>query len=155
MVFLQALARPGGPAGACFDLVDSGNVSLYVSADVLSEVGGVLMRPALSRKFERLTPERVARFLDFAERHSTVVVNVPRLIELERDPKDEKYLNLAIAAGADRLVTRDRDLLDLMTPGDPIGTKVRSVAPQLRIVDVPFFVHELSTPDGSSRHGNA
>lgn len=35
----------------------------------------------------------------------------------ERDPKDEPYVNLALAAGAKYLVTRDKDLLDLMSEG--------------------------------------
>ncbi len=40
---------------------------------------------------------------------------MPVKFHFARDPKDAPYLNLAIEAKADYLVTRDRDLLDLMT----------------------------------------
>ena len=40
--------------------------------------------------------------------------NVQKEVTLPRDPKDEPYLNLAIVAVANYLVSRDKDLLDLM-----------------------------------------
>jgi len=40
---------------------------------------------------------------------------VPRVQAYSRDPDDEMYLNLAIAAQADFIVTRDNDLLALAT----------------------------------------
>jgi predicted nucleic acid-binding protein len=39
---------------------------------------------------------------------------VPKEFSYRRD-EDEPYINLAVAAGADFIVSRDRDLLDLMT----------------------------------------
>ena len=39
---------------------------------------------------------------------------VPATYSLPRDPNDEPYLNLAIAANADYLATWDNDMLDLM-----------------------------------------
>ena len=41
--------------------------------------------------------------------------NVPSHFEYSRDPKDEKYINAAVEANADFIVSRDKDLLDLMT----------------------------------------
>lgn len=40
-------------------------------------------------------------------------VNIANVFVLDRDPKDSKYIDLAIATKADFLVTRDNDLLDL------------------------------------------
>ena len=40
--------------------------------------------------------------------------NIKRRFGYPRDPDDEPYLNLAIKAKADFIVTRDKDLLDLM-----------------------------------------
>ena len=41
--------------------------------------------------------------------------HTPSVFAYPRDPKDEPYVNLAVAAAADYVVTRDKDLLDLMT----------------------------------------
>ena len=39
----------------------------------------------------------------------------PRDLIYQRDEDDEPYINLAIEVGAQFLVSRDKDLLDLMT----------------------------------------
>jgi len=44
----------------------------------------------------------------------TFVENMPLLDHYSRDPKDEKYIDLAVAMRANYLVSRDRGLLDLM-----------------------------------------
>ena len=41
-------------------------------------------------------------------------LNVPAEFHYERDPKDTPYINLALVAQAEYLVTRDTDLLALM-----------------------------------------
>lgn len=43
-----------------------------------------------------------------------LVAEVPKRVSLERDPRDEGYLNLALAVEARYLVTWDNDLLDLV-----------------------------------------
>ena len=40
---------------------------------------------------------------------------MPSIFSYSRDPKDEKYVNLAVEAEADYIVSRDNDLLALMT----------------------------------------
>ena len=57
---------------------------------------------------------------------------------LSRDPKDEPYLNLAIATDASYLVSRDNDLLDLMT-----DSEFRTQHPDLKILDPVAFLREL------------
>jgi predicted nucleic acid-binding protein len=61
--------------------------------------------------------------------------NLPRRFELPRDPDDEPYLNAAIEFGAQFLVTRDRDLLDLMNWETQTGRDFQSRFPQLKIHD--------------------
>src|ERR1700687_4086361 len=114
MIFLQGATRKTSAAAACFRLVDCGVLELYLSSDVLAEVKGVLARPNLRRKFQALEPKNVKSFMGNVESKAVVVADVPKVIPLERDPKDEPYLNLALAAQVSYLVTRDKDLLDLM-----------------------------------------
>src|SRR5207244_12537270 len=114
MVFLQGAGRPAGPARACFRLVEEDRVTLCLSTPILIEVRDVLTRPKTLRKFPLLSPEWVEAFVQAAESRAVVLPEVPKVFTLERDPKDECYLDLAIAVGAQYLVRRDLDLLDLM-----------------------------------------
>ena len=47
MVYLQAATNDRGPAFACLALVETGEVTLYVSAAILAEVRDVLTRPKI------------------------------------------------------------------------------------------------------------
>src|SRR5262249_51351817 len=114
MVFVQALANAKGPACACDELVRSGRLLLSVSPEVISEVGDVLSRPKVRRKLPALTDETVEVFLRDVLGRATMLAEAPEAFRLERDPKDERYINLAVASDASYLVTWDRDLLDLM-----------------------------------------
>lgn len=59
---------------------------------------------------------------------------------LSRDPDDSHYINLAIAAGARLIVTRDNDLLDLMLDSSDDARALRSTYPALQIVTPPRFL---------------
>ena len=120
MIFLQAAARPTGPAAALLELVEIGELELLVSEAGLEEIREVLTRPGLQRKFPSLTISTVRDFLDRIQVCSAYSANVPSFFELDRDPKDAKYVDLAIATKADFLVTRDKDLLDLREQGSPL-----------------------------------
>ena len=66
---------------------------------------------------------------------------VPMVWSLYRDPKDEKYLNLAIAADAKFIVTRDRLLLGLMTANNVDAVAFRATYPNIEILPPePFLV---------------
>jgi len=69
---------------------------------------------------------------------------VPETYELERDPKDSKYINLAIAAKAPYLVTRDKDLLTFMSESEEVARDFRSRYPDLHILSPRDFVVEIS-----------
>jgi putative PIN family toxin of toxin-antitoxin system len=114
MVFVQALANANGPACACYELVRGGRLTLYVSPEIVAEVGDVVSRPKVRRKLPALTDESVEAFLRDVSGRSVMLSDVSQTFRLERNPKDEPYINLAAAADASYLVTWDRDLLDLM-----------------------------------------
>jgi putative PIN family toxin of toxin-antitoxin system len=114
-----------------------------MSRDVLAEVRDVLTRPELRAKAPDLTPDKVAAFLSELAGYSTWIADVPEVYRLERDPKDSKYVNLAIAASAAYLVTWDRDLLSLMDRSSIQGREFAGRFPQVRILDPPTFLNEL------------
>lgn len=114
-VLLQAAAREKSVAAKCLNLAESGLVQIYVSREVLAEAEDVLNRPEIRAHFPDLSDEIVGAFLKRLEKLSVIVRPVPKKFRYPRDEDDEPYINLAVAAGADFIVSRDKDLLDLMT----------------------------------------
>lgn len=89
MVFLQGAGRPASPARACFGLVEKDQVTLCLSAAIITEVRDVLTRSKTLRKFPLLSPAWVEAFVQAAESRAVVLPEVPKAFTLERDPKDE------------------------------------------------------------------
>jgi putative PIN family toxin of toxin-antitoxin system len=114
IVHLQAVANPASPSGACFAHARSGTLALITSSETVAELRGLLARPNIRKRFPHLTDQVAEELVTEVERISTSLDDVPRVFEYPRDPKDEPYINLAIAACADYLASRDKDLLDLM-----------------------------------------
>ena len=115
MVYLQATVNESGPAAALWRLVDNDEIALFVSHEVLEEVREVLARPKIRQRNPAITDERVDALLSRVADKATLLDDVRQHFTYARDPKDEKYLNLAIEVAAAYLVSRDNDLLDLMT----------------------------------------
>lgn len=82
---------------------------LLASQKSLQELADVLARS----KFDRYsTIEQRKQFLRLVGHASTIVPIIQRLRAC-RDPKDDKFLELAVNGQADRILTGDRDLLAL------------------------------------------
>ncbi len=145
MICLQAAANEHGPAGECLRAAEFGRVELCVSPEVTAEVRDVLTRPKTQKKYRTLTAELVRKFFRRLAGCSTLVITVPSVVTLTRDPDDEKYLNLAVAANASVIVSRDNDLLDLMNLNNPDGTAFRAAHPTIAILDPVAFLATLPT----------
>jgi predicted nucleic acid-binding protein/ribosomal protein S21 len=141
MVYLQAAAQAAGPAAACLQAARAGRLELVTSPEIITEVRDVLTRPKTLRKFPALTSDAVEVFLQDVIRHAVLVSGAPMIFrhegapevfqgELTRvvlvpgapmvfryegDPKDEPYVNLALALGAVYLASWDRDSFDLIS----------------------------------------
>ena len=144
-VFLQALVNPNGPAGRCKQLVDRGEVELYVSEDVLREVADVLSRPRHRKLMPSLTLTVVEALLADLRLKAICLQNVPEEYRFERDPKDACYLNLAIVANARFIVSRDNDLLDLMKLTDETARVFQRRYPLLKIITPPDLLAAVET----------
>jgi putative PIN family toxin of toxin-antitoxin system len=95
------------PGQAFYTAMEHGEV--LVSEATFTELAGVLGRP----KFDRyVTREEREQFLAMLLREVTVV-EITEEIRACRDPKDDKFLELAVSGGASCLVTGDQDLLVL------------------------------------------
>jgi putative PIN family toxin of toxin-antitoxin system len=144
MLFFAQATRPERTRET-FQLVDQTRVTLCLSDEVLEEVRDVLTREEYQRQFPALTIEAVGALLKGLTARAVFVQHVPNVYTLERDPKDSKYINLALAAGAGFLVTRDKDLLDLMDHTTATGAEFRRRFPDLRIIAPGDFVREIQS----------
>jgi len=80
-----------------------------ISADTWAEVQEVLRRPKFLPYIKQGTVEPFLADI-FA---LATYVEIPFPIRACRDPKDDKFLEVAVHGRADLIVTGDRDLLDL------------------------------------------
>ena len=119
-VLLQAMANRNGPAGACVQAVREGLVTHFVSQALLCELADVASRPLLIRKL-RLTHAGTSDFLAELQALSVMIDPVAEVFRHPIDPKDSMIVNLAAAAGANVITSRDRHLLKLRDATDPIG----------------------------------
>lgn len=144
MIYVQGAARIKNPANACFELVESGIIELYLSREPLNEIEDVLSRPIIRNRFPTLTDEMVQAFLSDIKSKSVFLKTVKSFFSYPRDPKVEKYINLAIEAEADFLVSRDRDLLDLMSNFSTEAKEFRQKSRPLKIVEPVEFLKALA-----------
>lgn len=143
--FLQALSSPHGPAGQCVRLAMAGELHLFISPRVLDELVNVASRPRVAARL-RITSDRLHDFIQVVESAATALVGFPEPFVYQRDPDDAHYVNLALAADARLIVSRDRDLLDLMDPAKPDAPQFLARFPLLRILDPVTFLREIETP---------
>lgn len=142
-VFVQAAANRNSPARQALRLFFDGRISLFVSEAVLRELGDVLNRPAIRQKLSGLTDRLVNALLQKVGSRAILIRNVPEEFHYERDPKDEAYVNLAIVTNATFLVSKDNDLLDLMTSASEQALRFRVRYPFMRIMNAVDFVREM------------
>jgi putative PIN family toxin of toxin-antitoxin system len=144
VVFLQGAGRRSNAARECLNLVDAGVVQLCLSAAVLKEIEDVLNRPELLLKFPLIKSEDSQVLLRTVRSKSLLLTDVSNVFTLPRDPDDEPYTDLAIAANAAYLVTwNDRHLTYLMRQDTPEGVEFRQRFPNLKITDPPTFLREI------------
>jgi putative PIN family toxin of toxin-antitoxin system len=98
----------GKPLEAVVRALDGHKV--YVSEIIIKELLGVL--PGLSKK---LSEEQLSFIQEKFQQLLTVTttVSLSTAVVLSRDPKDDHYLSLCKEAGADFLITGDKDLLSV------------------------------------------
>lgn len=141
-ILLQAVARKTGPAAACLRLAEEGFVQLRLSEEILTELLGVLNRPTIRARYPELTDEIVEDFLKGLRNTAEITSDVPKRFSYPRDIDDEPYLNLAIEAEANYLVSRDKDLLDLMTGYNDECKEFRQKFRSLTVIEPIGFLKE-------------
>jgi putative PIN family toxin of toxin-antitoxin system len=143
-VFLQALGNPVGPAGQCVEEAFNRRVTLFIDDALLAELVDVAGRPEIARKL-RFLPSRAAEFIEDLKKVAVFKDHVPAVFAHERDPDDAHYVNLALAAEASLIVSRDNDLLGLMNEKTMEGQTFQARFPNLRILNPVAYLIAIRT----------
>ncbi|HLP82711.1 MAG TPA: putative toxin-antitoxin system toxin component, PIN family [Phycisphaerales bacterium] len=132
-VLLQAFASPDGPSGQCFAAVVAGRVILVVSPGILQEFAEVATRPSVARKLG-ITQAMVVQATSMLQRVAVVVEHAPKVYSVVDDDDDSMYVNVALAAGASVITSRDNDLLRLMDASTEVGRDFALRFPHLKVL---------------------
>jgi putative PIN family toxin of toxin-antitoxin system len=120
-VIVSALLLPRSVPRQAFDLA-VGKGRLLVSEATVAELDDVLRRPKFNKY---VAEEKRLEFFAVLVREATVV-EITEMVAACRDPKDDKFLEVAVSGKASHLLSGDADLLVLhpfrgvtvMTPQD-------------------------------------
>lgn len=98
----------GGALVLVLEKWDAGVFSVVVTTDILSEYFEVLNRPKFGLK-----QETIDKITAYIYQFSEFVIPEEKIRFIEDDPKDDKFLEAAIAGNVDFIVSGDKHLLDL------------------------------------------
>ena len=110
-ILVRALIMPLGTVGPVLQLLRTGDYTLLYSHSLLDELVDVLNRPRIGRKYG-LDQDDIKTVLALILLRGEAVIPTRSIIAC-RDPKDNKFLEVAVAGQADVLVTGDEDPLVL------------------------------------------
>lgn len=110
-VLVSALIRPQGAVGEVLRALRDGRFTALYTTDTLVEIINVLGRPAFRVKYH-IEPDDISALINLVRLRGELVTP-QRAITACRDPKDDKFLEAAVAGKADCLVSGDADLLTL------------------------------------------
>jgi putative PIN family toxin of toxin-antitoxin system len=110
-VLVRALIKPHGTVGPVLLRLRHGEYTLLYAGSLLEELVDVLNRPRIREKY-RLTDLDIQAIVSLILLRGEVVVPEERITAC-RDPKDDKFLEVAVAGKADVIVSGDQDLLVL------------------------------------------
>ena len=98
-IIVSGLRNPEGNAASVLRLAESRAFRCYVSQEMLNEYEEVLARISLGLKLEQ-----VKKFLRMLRR-TYIMVDPAKQVEAASDPDDDKFLECALKARADYIVT--------------------------------------------------
>lgn len=139
-VFVQAAVRKQGPAAKVISLIDANRVTLHISKPILRELRSTLSYPELREKNPALTDSIVEEYISRIRFRGAMTRKIAHVFDYARDPDDEAYVDLAVAVRAPLLITRDNDLLCLMTDHSIEAKEFRQRFPFLTILDPVEFL---------------
>jgi putative PIN family toxin of toxin-antitoxin system len=111
-VFVSAILKPKSKPDKIIDLIKQGKLALALSHDILAEIRKVLLYPKIKKKL-RLTTKEIGESLIQIGQAAITTQGKVRVNVIKDDPDDNRYLECAMEAQADFIISGDRHLKDL------------------------------------------
>jgi putative PIN family toxin of toxin-antitoxin system len=142
-VMVQAITNENGASGRSLGLLQRNQIQVFVSRAILQELRMVLQYPTVREKLPALTDERIESFMWHLICRAVLLRNVAHVFDYSRVTQDKPYIDAAAAAKANFLVSRDTDLLSLMTDHAPTAKDFRRRFPFLKVTNPDQFLIAL------------
>ena len=110
-MLVSALIRSQGATGGVLRALRDGRLTILYSTPILIEVIDVLGRSPFRAKYH-IQPEDITDLVNLIRLRGELVTPQRQVSDC-RDPKDNKFLEVALAGGAETIVSGDEDLLIL------------------------------------------
>ena len=110
-VLVSALIRRQGTTGDVLRALRDGRFTPIYTTDIMVELVDVLGRAPLRAKYH-IIPDDITALLNLIRLRDELVAPAQKVTGC-RDPKDDKFLEAALATQTDCIVSGDADLLDL------------------------------------------
>ena len=113
-VVISAFLSARGAPAQLFQEFKRETFDLFVSEAILAEYQRVLAYPRVQARHQ-LTPEEIEETVDDIRITAFVVEPTMQLTVVQEDPDDDKFVECAVAGGADYIVSGDQHLLNLQS----------------------------------------
>ncbi len=110
-VLVSGLILRNGITGEVLNALRDNRFNLIYSTPIVMEIIDVLSRPLFRDKYH-IQPDDMASLINLIRMRGELVVIVQK-VEICRAPKDDKFLEAALAGKADAIVSRENDLIVL------------------------------------------
>lgn len=131
-VFVSALINTRGTPKQLIDLWRKEAFELLISKAILGEIGRVLRYPKIAA-LHKLTETELQTFMALLSEEG-LVIEPDETLNISLDESDNRYIECAVAGGADCLVTGDK--LHLLPIGEYRGIRIVSPAMFLAVVQL-------------------
>ena len=110
-IFVSALIRSRGTIGSILHALRDGRFTSIYTTDILVEIIDVFGRNKFRVKYH-IEPDDVSALIHLIRLRGELVIPTQTVNDC-RDPKDNKFLEAALAGGVDCIISGDADLLDM------------------------------------------
>ena len=133
-VLLRGFRGENSAAGKVLEAILNRKFLILLSKPVMSEYRFVLGQMAATARFAALTPRVVEAALERLQFLSEYIRIPTSHFEYQRDPRDEKFIELAIAGRATQILSFDKDLLELPYGHTDAANRFRQRLPGVEVV---------------------